>query len=109
MFHPLISAVVVSLKTRQALVLENLALRQQLSVLERSVKRPRLSVMDRLFRVLLSKLSSCWRELLHIVTPDTVVRWHRAGFRRYWAWKSRRRSPGRPLIDPEVPKLIRQM
>ncbi len=109
MFRHFIGTAVASLKTRQGLVIENLALRQQLSVLERSVKRPRFSLMDRVFWVLLSRCSSRWRKLLRIVTPDTVVRWHREGFRRYWAWKSRRHGPGRPPIDPAVRKLIRQM
>ena len=48
-----------------------------------------------------------WRESLHIVQPETVVRWHRQGFRYYWRWKSRRR--GRPRIDPEIRHLIRRM
>ncbi|MFC1665422.1 integrase core domain-containing protein [Pseudomonadota bacterium] len=109
MLHHFIGALVASLKTRQALVIENLALRQQLAVFERSVNRPRLRVTDRLFWVVLSRYSSHWRELLRIVTPDTVVRWHRAGFRRYWTWRSRRRTPGRTPIDPEVRNLIRQM
>ena len=109
MFRHFIGTAVASLKTRQDLVMENLALRQQLSVLERSLKRPRLSVLVRLFWVLLSRFSSRWRKLLRIVTPDTVVRWHRQGFRRYWAWRSRRWNPGRPPIDPEIRKLIRQM
>jgi hypothetical protein len=94
-------------KARRALLLENLILRQQLAVLERSIKRRRLSPIDRLFWILLSKYSSRWRQLLRIVTPDTVVRWHRQGFRRYWTRNSRRL--GRPPIDLEIRKLIRQM
>jgi len=108
-FHHFISAVVASLKTRQTLLIENLALRQQLSVFERSIKPPRLFTIDRLFWIMLSRYTSHWREHLRIVTPDTVVRWHRASFRRYWRWKSRRRNPGRPQVNPEFRKLIRQM
>ena len=78
-----------SFKSRHQLELENLALRQQLAMLKRSVKRPRVSVVDRLFWMLLSKYFEGWRTMLHALHPDTVVRWHRGGFRRYWHWKSR--------------------
>ena len=91
------------------LVLENLALRQQLAVLQRSVKRPRLRRRDRAFWVLLSRIWSNWRSALTIVKPDTVVRWHRKGFRLYWRWKSRKRGPGRPPASLEIRELIRQM
>ena len=91
------------------LVLENLALRQPLAVLQRSAKRPRLRSRDRAFWVLLSRVWSNWRSVLTIVKPDTVVRGHRKGFRLYWRWKSRRRGPGRPPVCPEIRTLIRQM
>ena len=91
------------------LVLENLALRQQPAVLQRSVKRPRLRRRDRAFWVLLSRVWANWRSALTIVKPDTVVRWHREGFRLYWRCKSRRRGPGRPPVSPEVREFIRQM
>lgn len=91
------------------LVLENLALRQQLAVLQRSVKRPRLRRRDRAFWVLLSRVWTNWRSALTIVKPDTVVRWHRKGFKLYWRWKSRKRGPGRPPVSPEIRALIRQM
>src|SRR5262245_24534322 len=64
--------------------------------------------MDRMFWVLLSRLWRSWRDSLQIVRAETVVGWHRQGFRRYWAWKSRRRS-GRPVIDTELRDLIRRM
>jgi len=73
---------------------ENLALRQQLVVLTRSSRRSRLTTADRLFWSWLSRAWPRWRSALVIVQPDTVVRWHRTGWRRYWAWKSRRRGPG---------------
>ena len=83
MFNFFISAVVSSLKTRQALVLENLALRQQLAMLRKSVKRAKVSPVDRPIWVLFSKCVEDWRAMLHTLHADTVVRWHREGFRRY--------------------------
>ena len=96
-------------KSRRQLILENLALCQQVAMLKLSVKRPRVSLVDRLFWVLLSKYVDDWRAMLHALHPDTVVRWRREGFRRYWNWKSRRRRAGRPSSDTEIRKLIRQM
>ena len=98
-----------SLKSRHHLLLENLTLRQQLAMLQQSVKRPRVSPADCLFWILFSKLVDRWRAMLHVLHPDTVVRWHRLGFRRYWTFKSRHRRAGRPPIDTEIRKLIRQM
>ncbi len=93
---------------RAALSAENLALRQQLAVLQVSAKRPRLRQRDRVFWVWLSRLWSGWRSCLIIVKPETVIRWHRAGFKLYWRWKSRK-QPGRPKTDAEVRELIRRM
>jgi len=93
---------------RAALVAENLALRQQLAVLQVSAKRPRLRKRDRLFWVWLSRLWANWRSCLMIVKPETVIRWHREGFRLYWRWKSRKKR-GRPKTDAEIRKLIRRM
>ena len=105
-----IAAFVHSLfKSRRQLTLENLALRQQLAMLKTSVKRPRVSPADRLFWILFSKYVEGWRSMLHALHPDTVVRWYREGFRRYWTWKSRCKSAGRPSVDTEIRKLIRQM
>jgi len=95
---------------RQAeLAAENLALRQQLAVLEHKSKRPRLRVRDRIFWVWLSRLWVGWRSVLVIVQPDTVARWHRDGFRLYWRWKSRAGKVGRPRIEAELRRLIRRM
>ena len=91
------------------LALENLGLRQQLAVYQQSIKRPRLRPRDRVFWVWLSRLSHDWRSILVIVKPETVVRWHRRGFKLYWRWKSQTRNPGRPNIDAEVRELIRRM
>ena len=93
---------------RAALMAENLALRQQLVVLQRSVNRPHLRKRDRIFWVWLSKLWSGWRSALAIVQPGTVVKWHRQGFRIYWRWKSWKR-PGRPQVNRKVRDLIRRM
>ena len=92
-----------------AVTLENVALRHQLAVLQRSVGRPRLHRWDRLVWVGLSQLWAGWRASLLIVQPATVLAWHRQGFRLYWRWKSRRRSVGRPPLDLELRALIRRM
>ncbi len=96
------------LKTRCRLAIEVLALRHQLGVLKRSVKRPRLTNADRGLWVLLSHRWASWSDALVIVKADTVIRWHRAGFRKYWAWRSRPKG-GRPAIDPQIRALIRRM
>jgi transposase InsO family protein len=90
------------------LAVENLALRQQLAVLKRSVKRPRLHRRDRLFWASLSRVWSDWRSSIIIVKPETVIRWHRKGFRLFWRWKSRPKG-GRPRVDAEIRALIRRM
>ena len=97
-----------SFKSRQALALENIAIRHQLEVLQRNAKRPRLKPNDRAFWVVLSRFLPSWQQHLTIVQPDTVIRWHRAGWRIYWRWKSKP-GPGRPKVPLEVRTLIRQM
>jgi putative transposase len=92
-----------------AIALENLALRHQLLVLQRSVVRPRLSRWDRVFWVWLSRVWASWRSNLVIVQPATVLAWHRQGFRLYWRWKSRAKPVGRPRLAPELRQLIRRM
>lgn len=93
---------------RAVIAAENLALRQQLGVLGRSVKRPRLRKHDRIFWISLSRLWAGWRSCLMIVRPETVIRWHREGFRLYWRWRSRR-EPGRPTTAAAIRQLIRRM
>jgi transposase InsO family protein len=105
LFHTLLAA----LKFRQALVLENLALRHQLDVLQRNAKRPRLTNQDRTLWVILSKSWPDWRMPLAVVQPETVIRWHRRGFRLYWRWKSRPRWPGRRKVPKEIREVIRKM
>ena len=97
-----------AVRTHRELALENLALRQQLAVWKARKPRPRLTTADRMFWILLSRLWRSWRHSLQLVRPETVVGWHRQGFRRYWAWKSRRRL-GRPAINADLQDLIRRM
>jgi putative transposase len=93
----------------RAIVLENLALRQQLAVLTRTVKRPQLRSTDRLFWVLLAKGWQDWRSALIVVQPDTVVRWHRQWLRRHWTRLSRPRRPGRPTTSSAIRALVSTM
>jgi len=109
MIWSLLCSLISAFKTRRSLALENLALRQQLAVLQRSVKRPQLSNVDRGMWVLLYRVWTEWASVLVIVKPETVVRWHRTGFKHYWTWKSRRHRLGRPGVAPEVRELIRDM
>ena len=98
------------LKTRAALQLENVALRHQIGVLQRSMKkRSRLTKADRLLWVWLSRVWTDWRSSLVIVKPETVVAWHRKAFRMFWTWKIRHGKPGRPAVPPEVRDLICRM
>ena len=97
-----------SLKPQRELALENLALRQQLAIVQRKTKRPKLSKADRAFWVALCRLWPDWHNALLIVKPQTVIGWHRKGFKLYWTWKSRKRT-GRPPIDAEIRTLIRRI
>jgi len=103
-----VAALRVFFQTRGDAALEILALRQQLAVLKRKRPRPQLSRLDRIFWVALRRCWSRWTEVLHIVKPETVVRWHRAGFRLYWRWRSRP-GEGGPKIAEEVRVLIRRL
>lgn len=99
-----------TVQTHRALALENLALRHQLTVLQRMTQgRIPLTPADRLLWVWLACAWREWRQALILVKPETVMRWHRQGFRTYWTWKSRRQGLGRPLIDPELRALIRKI
>ena len=89
-------------RTRAALQIEVLALRHQLNVLQRSAKRPKLTAADRFLWARLSRFWTGWRSALLIVKPETVIAWHRKGFRLFWTWKVRQMSRDNPLIvDPE--------
>ena len=89
--------------------LEILALRHQLGVLQRSVKRPKLTRFDRMLWAWFCGTWAAWRSALCIVKPDTVIAWHRKGFRLFWTGKVRRGQPGRPAVPKEIRKLIRKM
>jgi len=107
-FH-LVAALVRSLVAdRAGLAAEDLALRQQLAILQQKSKTPRLRKRDRILWTLLSRIWADWRSALLIVQPDTVVGWHRQGFKLFWRWKSRAKR-GRPAVDAEIRNLIRRM
>ncbi len=88
-------------------VLVELALRQQLATYAQKQSKPKIIPLDRAFWVALFRFWPRWKDALVIVKPDTVVRWHRKGFRLYWRWLSKR-GPGRPQISKEVRALIRR-
>src|SRR3982750_878644 len=97
-------------QTSAQLRLEDLALRQQLAVLRRSApKRLKLTSADRIFWVWLRCVWTDWKSTLIIVKAETVVAWHRKGFRLFWTWKIRRGKPGRPVVPQEIRGLIRMM
>lgn len=96
-------------KDPRNLTLENLALRQQLTVYKRHHPRPQLPRRDRLFWVLLSKIWGGWRKALIIVKPETVIGWHRQGFKFFWTKLSQCKHVGRPAVSAEVKSLIKQM
>ena len=92
-------------RSRADLVVENALLRQQLIVLNRQIKRPQLTNLDRFRLVLLSHFTTFWKQALHIVQPDTLLRWHRKLFGMYW----RKKSQGKPKITAETIALIEKM
>jgi putative transposase len=111
LFALLLAAVRAAGRRRGDLIVENLLLRHQLAVLTRPTRqrrRVRIRGLDKLFWVLVRRLRRDWRRHLVVVTPDTVIRWHRAGWRLYWRWRSRS-AGGRPRLSPEVQALIAQM
>ena len=96
-------------RSRRSLEAEVVVLRQQLNVLRRSApKRPALKMSDRLIFVWLYWLAPSVIDAMTIVRPETIVRWHRAGFRIFWRWKSRSRA-GRPKVPLEVRRLSREI
>jgi putative transposase len=96
-------------KSRRNLLFENIALRHQLLVLSRKSRQPRFTRLDRALWVWLLLTWNRWTTVLRLIQPDTVVRWHRLGFRWFWRWKSRAGKPGRKRVAPETVDLIRQM
>src|SRR3979490_1129646 len=109
-FILLAGAILRLFRGRRKLLLENLALRQQLAVLKRRHPRPRLLAFDKFFWVLARRFWSGWKQALIVVSPETVVRWHRSGFALYWrAISKARRIVGRKRISKEAKDLIFQM
>ena len=105
-----LGAILRLFRARRDLLVENLALRQQLSVFQRRNRRPKLAVLDKLFWVLARRLWSDGKKSLLVVAPETVVRWHRAGFRLYWSMICKiRKRVGRRRISREVRDLIFRM
>src|SRR5262245_17062152 len=100
-----------TLQTQAAMKAEIIALRHQVIVLQRTQKKKRsmLCPADRWLWVWLSRVWSGWRSALIIVKPETVLGWHRKGFRWYWTWKIRHGQTGRPRISKEIRDLIRTM
>jgi transposase InsO family protein len=106
----LLTCVIRCFRARRSLLIENLVLRQQLIVLKRKHPRPRLMVLDRLFWVFTRRFWTGWKQALILVSPETVVRWHRSGFALYWRAISRvRRVIGRKRLSKEVRDLIFRM
>jgi putative transposase len=105
----LLTYVVSIVRSREALRLENIALRHQLAVYQRAVHRPHLGPTDRLFWVWLSRVWSGWQDALAFAQPRTVIAWQRTRFRDHWARLSWGRKPGRPAIAKEIRDLIRTM
>src|SRR6476659_10571494 len=98
----------VFFQSRGDTALEILALRQQFAVLKRKRPRPALNSLDRLFWTTIRHFWTRWSDVLVIVKPETVINWHRAGFRLYWRWRSRRRG-GRPKVTDAIRALIRRL
>lgn len=101
-----IKSILALFKTRRQLVLENAFLRYQLSVSQRKNKRLILKKLDRIILPWLAKRLSNWKNLLVIIQPETLIRWHRKGFALFWTWRSGHTPVGRPEVSEEVKKLI---
>ena len=108
-FSSLLWSLRASFQSRAQLQFEILALRHQLAVLQRKNPKPKLKDVDRSLWVWLSELWQGWRSVLIIVKPDTVIAWHRQGFRWYWTWKIRHGRTGRPTLPRHTRELIRKL
>jgi putative transposase len=95
-------------RSKSELVAENALLRHQVIILRRQVKRPACTKTDRLLLVLLARIVSTWKQALFIVQPETLLRWHRQGFKLFWKYKSRAASL-KPRISQETVALIQEM
>jgi hypothetical protein len=107
--HLIWAAMVLLFRSRASLAAEILVLRHQINILRRhSPKRQTFSAMDRLIFAGLYRLAPTVLHALAVLKPNTVIKWHRAGFRSYWRWRSRHRG-GRPTLPTEIRKFIREM
>jgi putative transposase len=105
-----IAALLRVFRTRRSLLLENLALRQQLAVLKGRRPKIKLVLADKMFWVLARRFWSGWKSAVAIVEPETVAHWHRTGFQMYWRWISHfKRRTGRKQISKELRELIFRM
>lgn len=104
-----VSFMASTFRSRTALQIENLALRHQLGVYQRSIKRPKVQRADRILWSLLARVWAEWKDALIFVKPDTVIRWQRRRFKEHWTRLSRSGEPGRPPLPDEVKELIRTM
>jgi putative transposase len=95
-------------RSKSELAAENALLRQQLIILRRQVKRATCTKMDRMLLVLLARMVRTWKQALFIVQPETLLRWHRQGFKLFWKYKSRAASL-KPRISQETVALIQEM
>jgi len=95
-------------RTRTQLQLEILLLRKQLEIAMRSSPKLKMQRLDRMFFSVMTDLFAGWKDALLIVKPETVIKWHRQGFKMYWRWKSRH-AAGRPQISQEQINLIKRI
>ncbi len=108
MLNSLLAIIINFFKLRTQLQLENLFLRKQLEILCRPPKRVSIKKSDRVFFSLTKRLLNNWRNNLVIVKPETVIKWHRQGFKLFWKIKSKQKG-GRQKVDIEVRKMIIQL
>jgi hypothetical protein len=105
---PVFGLVTDLLRPRRLLLAENVLLRQQLLVLRRQIRRPNLTAFDRIVIVAASAVTGTWHESVHLVKPETVLRWHRRGFQIFWRWRTRDQKP-QARVSMDTVELIRRM
>ena len=107
--YAILSTLGALFRSQRSLRVENIALRHQLAIYQRTVKRPRIRLEDRILWSWLSRHWAPWREVLVFVQPATVIAWQRKRFRDHWMRLSRAGKPGRPLVSEEIRELIRRV
>lgn len=101
--------IILIYKLNFQLAIENLALRQQLTIMKQSIHRPKIRKRDRLFWVIFSRLWHGWENVLIVLQPETVIRLHRKDFKLYWTFKSKKTESGRPPTDIKVQRIVKKM